>query len=56
MHPIGMTAGPLLGFVSIRLNGHSGLVVMAMIAVLAATAALALSRVPAAPGTAPAHG
>lgn len=56
MHPIGMTAGPLLGFVAIRLNGHAGLVAMAMIAVLGATAALALSRVPGIPSAAPAHG
>jgi predicted MFS family arabinose efflux permease len=44
MHPAGMIAGPMIGFVAIRSNGESGLIAMAVIAVSGAMLALATAR------------
>jgi hypothetical protein len=44
MHPAGMIAGPMIGFVAMRFNGATGLTEMAVVAVSAAMVALATAR------------
>jgi hypothetical protein len=44
MHPAGMIAGPIIGFVAMRSNGTVGLIDMAVVAVSGAMVALATAR------------
>ncbi|WP_404713921.1 MFS transporter [Sphingomonas sp. MMS24-J13] len=44
MHPAGMIAGPMIGFIAMRFNGPVGLIDMAVVAVSAAMVALTMAR------------